>query len=77
MKHVVNLSGGTKKKMLMVERVLEDDCRRVASVIGSSSAAQRALDDLKYRRAKGEQVFLAFWRNTWLVLPEDCVVRAK
>lgn len=44
-------------------------CRRVAAIMGESSAAARALRDHSERAAEGEQVAIYVKGHTWLVGP--------
>lgn len=64
------------KKPLQIELLDEQVLARTAAIIGPSSAAQRALDDAKARRGRGEEVVLGRHGATILVVPKAALTAA-
>jgi hypothetical protein len=61
-------------KGFWVDTVDEDVARKVASIIGPSSAFGRALSELDERRAGGEDLLLVRRGASLLIVPRaDCV----
>lgn len=51
--------------------IAEDALARVAHILGPSSGAAKALDDIRQRRAKGEAPQCWVIGNTYFVVPAD------
>lgn len=57
--------------MTATARPLEELAERVAHIIGSQSAAARALGELRERRMAGENVALLRSGDAWFVVRDD------
>lgn len=58
----------TDRELLELAAKHEKRCRTVAHIIGPSSAAQRALNELDMVRAMGEQAAVVEYRGAWIVV---------
>lgn len=56
----------TVQELLAAE---EDAARRVAHIVGPSSAAAKAIAELERRRAAGERAYVLRHKQSWLVGP--------
>ncbi len=59
---------------MRIELVDETVVVRIAHILGSFSAAQRALDDAAVRRGRGEEVVFGTSGKTLLVVPKSALV---
>ena len=60
----------------MVEKAYEYDlpkARRLAGILGESSAASNALHTFNLRKDAGENVVLIVYEASWLVLPREAL----
>lgn len=62
------------KKNLKIEVLDEKVVSQTAAILGPFSAAQRALDDAKARRERGQQVILGKHGSMIVVVPTDMII---
>jgi hypothetical protein len=62
------------KKHLKIEVLDEKVVAQTAAILGPFSAAQRALDDAKARRERGQHVILGRHGSVIVVVPTEMVI---